>query len=363
MFALPEKVNWLTLAPAPPQCAGTGIVSGPPRRILLIQLRRLGDVILTAGLLNDLREAYAQAEIDFLTGAASEPLLRQHPLVSEVIEYDKRRPVRMIREIRSHHYDWVIDVQSNPRTAMLTRASGATVRAGWDIGFWSWVYTHKLPRSGGKTVYVLRERQRFLELLNVPIGVPATHLEITGTERLRAEELLAAAGVPPAALRVGMVLSVTEAVRRWPVENFAELAGLLAQEGVVPVILQNPGDQARAARLRSLCPSALIVETAELRTLLAVIAACNVLVSGDTGPAHMATALGVPRVTIYGPTNPIAWNPGLPTTIILRDPAASNMRTRDWAAAGEHAGITGVSAESVLTSVRTLLQRTNATQS
>lgn len=327
-----------------------------PGRILLIQLRRLGDVILTAGLLGDLRRAHAQSEIDFLTSVSAEPLLRQHSLVSKLIVYDKEHPVRMLRHIRSRNYDWVIDVQSNPRTAMLAGASGAPVRAGWDIGFWSWVYTHTLPRSGGRTVYVLRERQRFLEMLNVPVGAPITRLEITAEERTRAEDLLCAAGVQRAVPRVGMVLSVTEPVRQWPVERFAELASALALEGVVPVVLQNPGDEAMAARLRSLCHSAVVLETADLRTLLAGIASCSVLVSGDTGPAHMATALGVPRVTIYGPTDPGAWNPGLPTTIIVRDPGASVMRTRDWATAGEHAGITGVSAENVMAKVRGLLR-------
>jgi len=341
----------------------TGGVSGRPRRILLIQLRRLGDVILTAGLLGDLRAAYAQSEIDFLTGASAEPLLRQHSLVSRLIVYDSQHPVRTIRDVRSRHYDWVIDVQSNPRTAMLTGLSGARVRAGWEIGFWSWAYTHTLPRSGGRTVYVLRERQRFLELLKVPVDVPTTRLEVTAQELSRAEELLSAAGVPPTAPRVGMVLSVTESVRQWPVERFAELANGLAEEGIVPLVLQNPGDLALTARLVSLSPSAVVVKTAELRTLLAVIASCGVLVSGDTGPAHMATALGVPRVTIYGPTDPSAWNPGLATTIILRDPGASVMRTRDWAAAGRHAGITGVAAESVLTSVRNLLRKPARLQS
>ena len=334
-------------------------MNGQPGRVLLIQLRRLGDVILTAGLLCDLRREHPQSEIDFLTGPSAEPLLRQHSLISKLIVYEKEHPVRMIRNIRSRQYDWVIDVQSNPRTAMLTRASGANVRAGWDIGFWSWVYTHTLPRSGGRTVYVLRERQRFLEMLNVPVGAPTTRLVITEQERMRAEELLRAAGAPAGVPRVGMVLSVTESVRQWPVERFAELAGALTQEAIVPVVLQNPGDEDIASRLGSLCPSAVVVETTDLRALLAVIASCSVLVSGDTGPAHMATALGVPRVTIYGPTDPGAWNPGLPTTIILRDPAASVMRTRDWAAAGEHEGITGVSAESVLGNVRSLLRRTD----
>lgn len=157
-----------------------------------------------------------------------------------------------------------------------------------------------------------------------------------------------------------MVLSVTEPIRQWPVERYAELAGSLAADGITPIVLVNPGDEASVARLQALSPAVIGVETAELRMLLAAIALCGVLVSGDTGPAHMATALGVPRVTIYGPTNPAAWNPGLPTTIIVRDPTAPVMRTREWAAAGEHEGVTGVTAEQVFQHVRQLLRITGA---
>ncbi|HEU4564830.1 MAG TPA: glycosyltransferase family 9 protein, partial [Gemmatimonadaceae bacterium] len=96
--------------------------------------------------------------------------------------------------------------------------------------------------------------------------------------------------------------------------------------------------------------------THDLRSHLAALAACSLLVSADTGPAHMATALGVPRVTIYGPTNPIAWNPGIPTARWVRDPARRLMTTKERTAADDgDPGITGVAAADVLARVRELL--------
>jgi ADP-heptose:LPS heptosyltransferase len=327
----------------------------PPRRALVIQFHRLGDVILSAGLLEDLRRAFPAAQLDFLVGARAAPLLDGHPLIAERIVYDREHPLRMARAVRARRYDWVIDVQGNPRTAMLTRFSGAPVRAGWAIGPWQWVYTHTLSRTGRPTEYVLRERQRLLEMLGIRVGAPRTRLAVTADERARAERELRAAGAPPDPPRVALVLSVTEPVREWPVERFAELAEALARQGLAPVALLNPGDEAKVARLRALAPSVAVVPTPDLRLLLGAIAASRVLVSGDSGPAHMATALGVPRVTIYGPTNPAAWNPGLPTTPIVRDETMPVMRTKDWGSAADSPGLTGVASAAVLARVRELL--------
>ncbi|HEU4564739.1 MAG TPA: glycosyltransferase family 9 protein, partial [Gemmatimonadaceae bacterium] len=226
--------------------------AAPPRRVLLVQLRRLGDVVLTAGLLEDLRAALPDAELDFLVGKAAAPLLARHPLIATRIVYDAERALHMARVVRARRYDWVIDVQSSPRTAMLARLSGAPVRAGWGIGFWAWVYTHVLPRSGRAPEYVVRERQRFLEMLGVPVGAPRTRLALTPEERDAGEALLRAAGVPEGRARVALVLSAANRVREWPVERFAELATALLAEGAAPVALENPGDEARVARLRAL---------------------------------------------------------------------------------------------------------------
>ena len=312
-------------------------------------------MIPTAGPVEDLRDAFPDAALDFLVGERAAPLLDGHPLVAERIVYDRAHPVRMARLVRSRRYDWVIDVQSNPRTAVLTRLSGAPVRAGWAIGPWAWVYTHTLSRRGRETEYVVRERQRLLEMLGVRVGAPRTRLVVSAEERARAEAELHARGAPAGAPRVALVVSVTERVREWPVERFAELAELLGREGVAAVALQNPGDEAKVARLTALAPGVVVVPTPDLRLLLGVLASCRVLVSGDTGPAHMATALGVPRVTIYGPTNPAAWNPGLPTTPVVRDETAVLLRTRDWGGASDRPGLTGVGAGEVLARVRELL--------
>ncbi|HSJ65967.1 MAG TPA: glycosyltransferase family 9 protein [Gemmatimonadaceae bacterium] len=328
------------------------IPSESPDRILLIQLRRLGDVILATGILEDLRRAFPRARLDFLTSPLSAQLLRHHPLIDELLVYDRSRPLAEARRIRARRYDWVIDGQGSPTTARLTRLSGARVRAGWGVRVWHRLYTHVLPRSGLPVVYVVRERQRFLEMLGVPIGEPRTRLVVSPDELRSAEEALRGAGVPDGVPRVALVLSVSEPIREWPAERFAELAHALRAEGVAPVLLENPDDAEKLRRFRRRAPDIPVVRAFDLRLLLGALARCHVLVSGDTGPAHMATALGVPRVTLYGPTEPVQWNPQLPTTTILVDEAVAVMRARDRRKHTDHPGLVGIPVAAVKDAVR-----------
>ncbi len=338
------------------------LVEAGPNRILVVQFRRLGDVILAAGILEDLRRAFPAARIDFLSSAMGAELLRHHPLIDEVMIHG-RHSLREILRLRRRAYDWVIDGQGSPTTARLAWLSGARVRAGWAVRVWSRMYTHVVPRSGLAKVYVVRERQRFLEMLGVPIGEPRTRLVVTADELRAAGTALRDAGVPEGVTKVALVLSVSEPIREWPAERFAELAHALRSEGVAPVVLENPGDAAKLQRFRHMAPDVPVVRVFDLRLMMATIGSCGMLVSGDTGPAHVATALGIPRVTLYGPTDPVQWNPLLPTTPILVDPGIAVMRARERRQHVQHPGLIGIPVERVLQEVRRLLAARNDSSS
>jgi len=284
-----------------------------PNRVLVIQLRRLGDVLLTSSLLDDLHTAFPSAQLDFLVGAAAAPVLDHHPLIHERIIYDRSRTIGMWREIRSRHYDWIVDVQSSPRTAQLVRLSGARVRVGWRVDGWGWVYTHRLTRKRAPE-WVVRERERLLELVGVPPLTALPRLTLTESERRAGQDEARALGLATSPY-VGLLLSAGEPSREWRVDGFAELAERLHADGVVPLVFLGTDDQERAAQFRRRTSAGVFTpEALPLRRFLGLLAGCRAFVSGDTGPAHMATALGVPRVTLYGPSPPATWNPGLPTT-------------------------------------------------
>ncbi|MGQ0712238.1 MAG: glycosyltransferase family 9 protein [Gemmatimonadaceae bacterium] len=297
-----------------------------PRRILVTQLRRLGDVVLSTALLPDLRRAFPDAALDFLVGDRAAPLLEHHPLIDARLVYDRLRTLRNWTEVRARRYDWVIDPQSSPRTAPLARVSGARVRVGFGVRGWGWVYTHRLARAGRPTEYVARERQRLLELVGVPIATARTSLALAPEERAAGEAMLQRLGVVSSKPVVAMVLSAGELAKEWPPDHFAALADALDAHGVHPVVFEMPGDAAKVDRAAAQSRSLTRLATPALRDFMGALAACDALVSADTGPAHIATALGVPRVTIFGPEPPAAWAPADdPLVIPLRSESAQSL--------------------------------------
>jgi ADP-heptose:LPS heptosyltransferase len=327
-----------------------------PRSILVIQLRRLGDVVLTTALLDDIASAIPDASVDFLVGAAAAPLLAGHPLIRERIVFDPDRGKAMTREIRSRRYDWVLDLQGSLSTGMLARASGARVRLGWRTRGWRLWYTDAKSRKG-PVEYVVRERRRLLELAGVVVGDTLPSIHLSAEERELGERDARSCGARTGVPRVGMLLSTREPAKDWNVDGFAEVARALLADGVTPLIFQSTGDEGRVERMRALAPGAVLVPQLELRRFLGVLASTHVFLSGDTGPAHMADALGVPRVTIFGCTPSAAWSPGLPTTISVQGPGARIVRMRDRAAmlARGHDFTGGVTSDMVLAPVRRLL--------
>lgn len=328
----------------------------PPRRVLLIQLRRLGDVVISTALLDHLRAAFPEAALDFLVGATAAPLLAGHPAIHERIVFDASRTTSMWREVRARRYDWVVDVQGNLRTALITRASGAGMRLGWRIGAWRAFYTRAQSRRG-PAEYVARERARLLERAGVSIGPGRPRICLSADERERGERDARSAGAVPALARVGVLLSTREPAKDWSPEHFGAVARALLEDGALPLIFQASGDDTLVARVRSIAPGVVVLPVLDLRRFLGVLATCRLLLSGDTGPAHMADALDVPRVTIFGPTSPVSWMPSLPTTRAVSGPGARVVPLRDRArrlAAGEDF-MRGVTPEMVLAAVRDLL--------
>lgn len=204
--------------------------------------------------------------------------------------------------------------------------AGSPVRAGFAVRGWGWVYTHRLPRSGRAVEYVARERQRLLELLGVEVGPVRTTLALSAQERLAGHALLASRGIRADAPVVALVLSAGESAKEWSPTHFGTLADGLGWAGIQVVMFEMPGDHAKVSLAAQASGVFVRIPVPGLRDFMGALAACDVLVSADTGPAHVATALRVPRVTIFGPEPPAAWAPpGDPSVIALRAEAAREL--------------------------------------
>ena len=142
---------------------------GTPSSILVIQLRRLGDVILTTPALDALKKKFPDAKLDFLVEKPGAEAVAGNPAIDETLVYDAEGPLGALSwafKIRARRYDWVIDFLANPRTALIAALSGAAVKAGPAHVARRWAYNVKMIQST-ETCYAALEKVRWLSALGV----------------------------------------------------------------------------------------------------------------------------------------------------------------------------------------------------
>lgn len=291
-----------------------------PRRILVVRLSALGDVLLATPAVRALARRFPGARIDWLVEEAYLPLLEANPHV-QAMAYRKRGEhagvrglLGLLRSLRASRYDLVVDLQDKPKT----RLFGAIAPA----------YLAFRKRSPAQALLSLVGQEKpltrahavdlYLEALE-PLGVEpdGRGLDLAVTEAMRAR----AAAVLPRGRAVGIAPGARWASKQWPPERFAELAAALRARGWAPILLGGPGDREAFARVRAALsfevPDAAALDVGGLAGL---IASCALVVAGDSGPAHVASAVGTPVVAIFGPTSPERWRPLSTRSQVVRLP-------------------------------------------
>lgn len=313
------------------------------RRILVVRVDLLGDVVLSLPAVRALRRAYPDAQIDFLALRSTAPILRDDPDMNDIIEFDPhvwRRPgnllkretwseaARMLRRLRGAHYDLAVSV-SGDIGSILTRLSGAKRRVGYADEAYYGLLTDAV--AGGRYRERKHEVYYVLALAETAGGIVAPgdellrlhvnpEAEITAATLLRSARQELNAQGPLVAIHVG---ARNGQAKRWPPAHIAALAERLTRELSVLVVLTgapNEAPLARAVLRRCHAPILNLVGQTSIPELVAVLAAADVLVSGDSGPMHIACAVRTPVVALHGPTDPAISGPTAPDAIVLRQP-------------------------------------------
>lgn len=276
------------------------------KSILVIKLRAIGDVMLSTVVLRNLRTACPDARIDFLTEAPSREVVEGNPDVTSVLVFDARRMtgVALILDVRRAKYDVVIDLFGNPRSAIVTRLSGAGIRVGYRFGWRQHCYTVVVEPRGGE-VHNTEFNLDALRAIGVPIVATSPFFPRSAAEAGSADRFFAEAGLqgkPVVALNMGGGWYT----KRWPLKYYAELGDRIAETfHASVVILWGPGERERAEMLRrAMNSNAALIPAVGLKGLAEILARCSALVTNDSGPMHIAAAVGTPVLAIFGPTNP-----------------------------------------------------------
>ena len=286
---------------------------GPPKSFLVVEPWGIGDVVLSTVLLAALRANYPDASITLLAKSHAEQLLENSQLVDEIVAFDfpwtaftgKFSPTRyvpkefqaLIRRLRSHDFDVSLDARRDIRGNVITYLAGARRRIGYDFGGGAHLLTDALP-SGTQNEHKISDWLALLRPLAVESHPFAPTLTVTDEEKVSARRRIGALGLSTERPIVGIHPGAGHEVRRWDPLKFASVIDtLITDYGLQALVFEEkPGDSARIA------PHNQIARIqSDLRGFMALVTQCDLLLCSDSGPMHIANALGVPVTALFGP--------------------------------------------------------------
>lgn len=283
-----------------------------PARILVCQLRQIGDVVLATPAIELLRRRYPFAEVHVLTEQKCTPVLAHNPNITRVWGLDKKKISPLYRELSWYWkltrigFDLVVDFQQLPRCRWVVAFSGATVRLSYTPPWYTRpLYTHSVDALDG---YAAMTKASILTPLGIHWRGERPRIYLTPNESTLAHTLLAGLGLRPEHQLLTIDPTHRQATRRWPLQHYAKLICELAEWDTTLRFLPlwGPGEEKDIRELARLCPSDRMILPSQmltLREMAACIAEARLHVGNCSAPRHIAVAVGTPTCTVLGSTS------------------------------------------------------------
>jgi len=366
-------------APVPGgQAFGALDASAMPERILILRLGSMGDVLHTLPAIAALRQAAPRSYLGWvieerwrpLLAADGEPLQgprsERRPLVDSVHLVDTKawrssilstqtlRSMRAaLRQLRNEGYEAALDFQGAIKSSALGLLAGIPRR----IGFRqprerpaSLFYTHLADAKGR---HIIEQNVSLVSRFTGGIsGVPDSGLPVDESAENRVREGLTRHGIKSFAL---LAPGAGWSKKQWPATRYGEVAQALAQWGIATVVNYGPGEEALAMQVVEHSAGRAQAMSSLLGDLVALTRRARLFVGGDTGPMHLAAALRVPVIAIFGPTDPARNGPYATPSIVLRDATSVTSYSHRE---GEHEGLLSITVDMVIDAARRLLDST-----
>jgi len=313
----------------------------PPRRILVVKLFALGDMLNITPALRALRERYPEAQIDVLATRGGAVGLQRSPFVDDVFIFDKSLfdsvggslsprallvGLRFALELRRRRYDTLVLLHhlvtawGTIKYLALALWSGAATRVGLDNGH-GWFLTHRVRDRGFGAIDERRYWLAVVAALDARSDDDRPHFAVTGADREAGARLLAALPGGGPIVTIHPTNGAYAAGRAWPPGRFAAVADRLVREWGARIVLVGTETAAigRVAALMATPPLNLSGRT-DLPTLAGVLGHAALLIGNDSAVGHLAAALDVPVLALFGPSNDRAWAPwGTARVVLPRD--------------------------------------------
>ena len=305
------------------------------KRVVVRGTNWVGDSLMTVPALRALRRVLPEAKITLATRPGTKGIFSDVDFIDDLLIYDRKNVfsvVPQIREWRQRKFDLALLFQNAFEAALIPFLAGVPIRLGYATESRQALLTHPLPlpdwRSSRHEVFyylylVTALEQLLYESSSICEQEPDASIEISDQRRSEATALLRANGVSEEESVVAICPgSINSRAKRWPAEAYAALADRLieARRRVLLIGSRDEVDVTNEVVHRMRHRPTVLTGKTTLEQITAVLAAADLIVTNDTGPAHIGAALGRPTIVIFGPTNPLTTRPFSPAAEVLRHP-------------------------------------------
>ena len=284
-------------------------------RILLIQLRRLGDVLMTTPAIRAVRQHYPSAQITFLTEAPSDQLLEHNPHLNEVLVFPRKtsllQKAKWLIRYRGH-FDQTIDFFGNTTSAFITLMINSPRRVGFDFRGRKLAYTEAIPLPSQREPYAVLDKLLLLSEVGIQEASLELEFPVSKIEQQYAQDLLESFDVLPNDFLVTVSPVSRQEYKVWSTARFAEICDRLIQQYQAKILfVYGPGEQFFVDEVRAQMKEDALPDypPPSLGQTRALFERAHLHLGNDNGPRHFAIAAGIPTVGIFG--RPLAenWTP------------------------------------------------------
>jgi heptosyltransferase-3 len=289
-------------------------------RILVIKPAAIGDVLLSTPAVENLRVNFPDAEINFLTQKFCKEVLTGNPFINRVLTYDLSIDSGwcIIRNIRKQKYDLIIDLFCNPRTALITFLSGAKYKVGFKFRLRAYAYNIKLDSRGGE-VHNIEFNLDALRGLGLEVKPLKPRFYINHVHEEFAEKFFIDNNLNGKKV-IGVNPSGTWKTKVWHLEKYAELIKKFGSSFSFLIFWGYEEELKQAYKLKEMTgDNVFLIPRCDLKYIGALMKKCKLFLTNDTGPMHIASALGVNTAAIFGPTNPRLQGPLNENSTVIRN--------------------------------------------
>lgn len=300
-------------------------------KILLIRLDRIGDVVLSTPVIKALRDAYPKSHIAFMVRPYCRDIVEGNPYLDEVIIYDKGGShkglpgnIRFIQELRRKRFDLAIVLHPTTRSHLVAALAGIPEIIGYDRK-WGSLLTKKIPHM--KHYGLKHERDYVIDVLKY-VGIEAKdrslYMPVKEDSEKRIDAVFGSAGLNKGDVIIVFNAGASCPSKRWSAERFAEAGNeLVKRAGAKIVVIGGESDKEAGSKVASLIKGTCLDLSGKttVADLASIFRRSNLLISNDSGPVHIACAVGAPVVAIFGRSDrglsPLRWGPTGGRSVIL----------------------------------------------